>query len=278
MSTAFADSRELSEDVKIVVHSPRGSEVPVAHTPHQPHLFAPVPATISSASSSTMDEHTEEEPASVQEQHGCIRCIHYCRETVLCCKDSIRSMSTQQLRELRMSYVLFMLGLMFLIFAADMSFGVFVFAFLCAFAMSLCLRVFWIARLRRQTYDHIPQQELVRLQAASLFNLNPTHLRLAMMDRDFNANDYETLLRLDDEHRATVFTGIPQSQIERLPTHRVTESDIAKAMVCSVCLDMPKPNDVLRTLPCLHKFHADCVDKWLRTKPTCPVCTFPVFG
>lgn len=30
--------------------------------------------------------------------------------------------------------------------------------------------------------------------------------------------DYETLLRLDEELRASQFTGMPQSQIERLPT------------------------------------------------------------
>ena len=51
--------------------------------------------------------------------------------------------------------------------------------------------------------------------------LNPTHLRLAMMDRDFTPNDYELLLALDEEARAQNLRGIPQPLIERLPTFPV---------------------------------------------------------
>jgi len=108
--------------------------------------------------------------------------------------------------------------------------------------------------------------------------VNPTHLRLTMMDRDFTPNDYETLLYLDEEARAGQVTGIPQSQIDRLPVHTVSASDVVanKVSICSVCLEMPKAGDTLRTVPCLHKFHSACIDKWLRTKPSCPVCNFPV--
>ena len=59
------------------------------------------------------------------------------------------------------------------------------------------------------------------MDLTAALNLNPTHLRLAMMDRDFTPNDYELLLGLDEEMRAQQFTGIPQSLIERLPTFPV---------------------------------------------------------
>jgi len=45
-----------------------------------------------------------------------------------------------------------------------------------------------------------------------------THLRLSMTDRDFTPADYEMLLRLDEEMRSGRLTGLPQSEIERLPT------------------------------------------------------------
>jgi hypothetical protein len=48
-----------------------------------------------------------------------------------------------------------------------------------------------------------------------------TAVRLAMMERDFGANDYDLLMQLDEEHRRQSFTGLPQSSIDRLPTFKV---------------------------------------------------------
>ncbi|CAL5015201.1 unnamed protein product [Urochloa decumbens] len=42
---------------------------------------------------------------------------------------------------------------------------------------------------------------------------------------------------------------------------------------CAVCLSPFTPDAELRLLPaCRHAFHADCVDAWLRTTPSCPLC------
>jgi hypothetical protein len=109
--------------------------------------------------------------------------------------------------------------------------------------------------------------------------ISATHLRMAMMDRDFTPNDYEMLLALDEEARASEFTGIPQSQIERLPTFpapRPSNDDKASVSNCAVCLHPKNAGEMLRSLPCLHSFHVDCIDPWLRSKPTCPVCTHKV--
>ncbi|WOL03096.1 RING-H2 finger protein ATL70-like [Canna indica] len=45
------------------------------------------------------------------------------------------------------------------------------------------------------------------------------------------------------------------------------------ATCCSICLADYKETDVLRLLPeCGHLFHVDCVDPWLKSHPTCPIC------
>ncbi|XP_062185440.1 E3 ubiquitin-protein ligase ATL4-like [Phragmites australis] len=42
---------------------------------------------------------------------------------------------------------------------------------------------------------------------------------------------------------------------------------------CAVCLSLFTPEAELRLLPaCRHAFHASCVDAWLRTTPSCPLC------
>ncbi|KAG6477720.1 E3 ubiquitin-protein ligase ATL4-like [Zingiber officinale] len=42
---------------------------------------------------------------------------------------------------------------------------------------------------------------------------------------------------------------------------------------CAVCLCPFRPDDELRLLPaCRHAFHSSCVDPWLHTTPSCPLC------
>lgn len=42
--------------------------------------------------------------------------------------------------------------------------------------------------------------------------------------------------------------------------------------VCSICLANYSDNDELRELTCLHVFHVECVDKWLKINASCPLC------
>ena len=46
---------------------------------------------------------------------------------------------------------------------------------------------------------------------------------------------------------------------------------------CYVCLGEYERGETLRTLPCGHAFHAECVDKWLlETRGACPTCRAPI--
>nr|XP_033801774.1 E3 ubiquitin-protein ligase RNF128 isoform X2 [Geotrypetes seraphini] len=41
---------------------------------------------------------------------------------------------------------------------------------------------------------------------------------------------------------------------------------------CAVCIEVYKPNDVVRILTCNHFFHKTCIDPWLLEHRTCPMC------
>ncbi|KAB0341118.1 hypothetical protein FD754_018044 [Muntiacus muntjak] len=41
---------------------------------------------------------------------------------------------------------------------------------------------------------------------------------------------------------------------------------------CAVCIELYKPNDLVRILTCNHVFHKTCVDPWLLEHRTCPMC------
>ncbi|KAJ6720461.1 TARGET OF ERK KINASE MPK-1 [Salix viminalis] len=131
-------------------------------------------------------------------------------------------------------------------------------------------------------------------------------LQLALLDREFDDLDYETLRALDGDNVPNG-TSMSEEEINALPVHKykVTgpqnggsstqqasssvlaeqkKQDTGNAigsmkssddeLTCSVCLEQVTVGEVIRTLPCLHQFHADCIDPWLRQQGTCPVCKF----
>lgn len=50
----------------------------------------------------------------------------------------------------------------------------------------------------------------------------------------------------------------------------------AEAVECAICMDSFLHDELIRTLPCCHRFHACCVDPWLTSRWQCPLCKHPV--
>ncbi|XP_077233199.1 RING/U-box superfamily protein [Tasmannia lanceolata] len=56
------------------------------------------------------------------------------------------------------------------------------------------------------------------------------------------------------------------------------DSAASAGRVCAVCLLEFEENEYLRTLPaCSHAFHVDCIDIWLRSHASCPLCRAGIF-
>lgn len=54
--------------------------------------------------------------------------------------------------------------------------------------------------------------------------------------------------------------------------HHINRPGPTSNATCAICLGDYNGGDKLRNLPCDHKFHIDCIDKWLVQKNACPVC------
>ena len=74
------------------------------------------------------------------------------------------------------------------------------------------------------------------------------------------------MLKLDGE-KYQPGQGLKSDKILSLPTYRCDRT----GEQCSICMNPIQIREKVKRLPCLHVFHADCVDEWLSRKPTCPV-------
>mmetsp|Transcript_95115 Transcript_95115/g.307103 ORF Transcript_95115/g.307103 Transcript_95115/m.307103 type:complete len:473 (-) Transcript_95115:71-1489(-) len=73
--------------------------------------------------------------------------------------------------------------------------------------------------------------------------------------------------------------GASQSVVEGATATMLYSAGQGKdAEVCSICCDTFQEEDRMRVLPCLHRYHAACVDKWLALSSTCPLCKGDIIG
>lgn len=69
----------------------------------------------------------------------------------------------------------------------------------------------------------------------------------------------------------TTDVGLKEEALKTLP--EFVYSSASGKLECPVCLEDFKEEDKGRVLPvCEHYFHMECVDLWLMSNSTCPVC------
>jgi E3 ubiquitin-protein ligase RNF38/44 len=85
--------------------------------------------------------------------------------------------------------------------------------------------------------------------------------------------NYEALLNLAERLGEAKPRGLAKLEIEQLVSYKFNaETHQGDQTSCVVCMCDFEARQLLRVLPCSHEFHAKCVDKWLRSNRTCPIC------
>ncbi|KAF0908087.1 hypothetical protein E2562_022928 [Oryza meyeriana var. granulata] len=68
--------------------------------------------------------------------------------------------------------------------------------------------------------------------------------------------------------------GLDEASMAKLPCREVGKGE--EAMDCAVCITELAAGETARVLPrCGHGFHVACVDMWLKSHSTCPLCRCP---
>ncbi|KAI0242779.1 RING-type domain-containing protein [Lamellibrachia satsuma] len=85
-------------------------------------------------------------------------------------------------------------------------------------------------------------------------------------DADGERDENESFRRIASQALAAM-------KVKRYRRHLQAHNfDDSERDTCAVCLDAFHPKQKIRVLPCLHEYHVKCVDTWLITHHTCPLC------
>lgn len=135
----------------------------------------------------------------------------------------------------------------------------------------------WVSRLNRQRASNGQQP------------LSTESLSLVLRERELDGEDYDGLLQFDQEAGPAMeallnSVGATPQEIDRCPL-RVLQADDDLLIhrddgrnQCPICLEAFVVNDTVRTIPCFHSFHQECIDPWLAQRAQCPVCKYNAIG
>lgn len=87
-------------------------------------------------------------------------------------------------------------------------------------------------------------------------------------------NDYESLWNLAEQLGEVRNPGASNQEIGQLPVHQYNKTSqmSLESGECRICITDFVEGETLRSLPCLHVYHKECIDKWLQKNAICPVC------
>ncbi|XP_013602956.1 PREDICTED: RING-H2 finger protein ATL47-like [Brassica oleracea var. oleracea] len=132
------------------------------------------------------------------------------------------------------------------------------------FIIVLVSVVFFLCSILHLAFRHYLKKKRSSLSSSTSDsdNQNPE-----LSDSDTYRRQLRQLFHLHD-------SGLDQALIDALPVFLYKDIKGSKEPFdCAVCLCEFSEDDKLRLLPvCSHAFHIDCIDTWLLSNSTCPLC------
>jgi len=131
---------------------------------------------------------------------------------------------------------------------------------------------------QQQQGQDINSAELMRM--ARVYGVTPQimdQIQKLQWKPDLTPEDYELLLMLD---QAVKPKTVSRSNVNNLAKRKLAADDIAKleGACCPICMGVYAVGESVKTLPCGHIFHDNCIEYWLLNSSTkCPSDGLPIF-
>ncbi|XP_042512473.1 RING-H2 finger protein ATL63-like [Macadamia integrifolia] len=131
---------------------------------------------------------------------------------------------------------------------------------LLAAIISLLLIILFVLLLHIYTKWLLEQAH--RQRSRSIHVLGPTRM-----------HHVRTLAYDGSSFGASTTDGVDASVVATLPVFLYKNEEYKKGLECVVCLSVFEEDDMGRSLPrCNHAFHVECIDMWLKSHSSCPIC------
>ena len=117
-------------------------------------------------------------------------------------------------------------------------------------------------------------------------SLNDLHININNNNNNYNNNNNnnnndidDALLDdlLNDEYIKNLSKDDYKEILRYIPTSTVKEvKKNSENNKCIICLSEFQVGEKESTLPCLHIFHSNCIEKWITEKRWCPICKYDI--
>ncbi|KAJ6239360.1 hypothetical protein M0813_25245 [Anaeramoeba flamelloides] len=132
-------------------------------------------------------------------------------------------------------------------------------------------------KVKRQRSRNLPRNQFNRhhhnnLDLPSQSTLNRLRQNV-IRNNNISVRSQDQIFR----HFGSFSKGLEKEKISQFPVQIYQKGSLPKdQQTCIICYSSYQVGDIIRTLPCLHKFHDQCIDKWLENNNTCPICKFKI--
>lgn len=106
-------------------------------------------------------------------------------------------------------------------------------------------------------------------------NLNQlSHLEIFFNNNNRRQREYDVqdnfVFRIEIQRDTKESKGLTTEEINEIGVGCIGKSQLEER--CTICIEDFVEREEVRVLPCSHLYHLKCIDKWLGSNRTCPVC------